>query len=259
MPSVELGSYSARTKGRRTLPARYRHSSVPGFQSWSLSVLPLHQDQPKKDQAPRLFHAPTILVNWAWNFNFSWKLKCCNWAWHFNCSCKLKCQEIKTFLDLKFSDIVSIMLINVKMPTIVGILTFMSMIYFMLSWVELNAYLTRLMFLYYTTPLFINYFEPIHLQDFRYCLFVLLLYVPLNSYGHYGTVSYLTTLFPEQAVNQYFLHILSLVTDNNPSWMIHSVKGRRMIVEIISHSSPFRWMNHSRRFQFSSPIDKQSW
>ena len=34
------------------------------------------------------------------------------------------------------SDVVFIMLINVKMPTIVGILTFMSRINFMLSWVE---------------------------------------------------------------------------------------------------------------------------
>ena len=36
----------------------------------------------------------------------------------------------------KFSDLVFIMLINVKMPTIVGILTFMSMIHFLLSCVE---------------------------------------------------------------------------------------------------------------------------
>ena len=38
-----------------------------------------------------------------------------------------------TFLAFKLSDVVFIMLINVKMPTIVGILTFMSMINFMLS------------------------------------------------------------------------------------------------------------------------------
>ena len=37
------------------------------------------------------------------------------------------------FLALKLSDAVSILLINVKMPTIVGILTFMSMITYMLS------------------------------------------------------------------------------------------------------------------------------
>ena len=29
----------------------------------------------------------------------------------------------------------------------------------------------------------------------------------------------------EQAVNQYFVHILSLVTDNNPSWMIQRKEG----------------------------------
>ena len=35
-----------------------------------------------------------------------------------------------------------------------------------------------------------------------------------------GRSVHLTTLFlgkPEQAVNKYFVHILSLVTDNNPS------------------------------------------
>ena len=48
-----------------------------------------------------------------------------------------------------------------------------------------------------------------------------LLYIPVNRYGHVGPVSssnhtfYLGKL--EQAVNQYFMHILSLVTDNNPS------------------------------------------
>ena len=42
--------------------------------------------------------------------------------------------------------------------------------------------------------------------------------VPGNSYGHVGTVSSPNhSFFPgklEQAVNQYFVHILSLVTDN---------------------------------------------
>ena len=41
--------------------------------------------------------------------------------------------QAKTFLAFKLSDDVFIMLINVKMPTIVGILTFMSMINFMIS------------------------------------------------------------------------------------------------------------------------------
>ena len=41
---------------------------------------------------------------------------------------KLKYSQIKKFLGLTLSHVVFIMLINVKMPTIVGILTFMSMI-----------------------------------------------------------------------------------------------------------------------------------
>ena len=45
----------------------------------------------------------------------------------------LNAKKIKTFLAFKFSDVVVIMLINVKIQTIVGILTFMSMIYFMLN------------------------------------------------------------------------------------------------------------------------------
>ena len=40
-----------------------------------------------------------------------------------------------------------------------------------------------------------------------------------------GRSVHLTTLFPGQAVNQYFVHILSLVTDNNPSWMIQQKGG----------------------------------
>ena len=41
-------------------------------------------------------------------------------------------------------------------------------------------------------------------------------------YGHGGTVSSPNHTFLgqfEQAVNQYFVHILSLITDNNSSWM----------------------------------------
>ena len=37
----------------------------------------------------------------------------------------------------------------------------------------------------------------------------------------------------DQAVNQNFVHILSLVTDNNP-FLNDSAEGRRMTVEIIS-------------------------
>ena len=41
--------------------------------------------------------------------------------------------KIDTFLAFELSDVVFIMLINVKIPTIVGILTFMCMTNFMLS------------------------------------------------------------------------------------------------------------------------------
>ena len=43
---------------------------------------------------------------------------------------------MKNFLALSLSDVLFITLINVKMPTIVGILTFMSRINFVLSRVE---------------------------------------------------------------------------------------------------------------------------
>ena len=43
---------------------------------------------------------------------------------------------MKKFLALSLSDVVGIMLINVKMLTIVGILTFMSRINFVLRWVK---------------------------------------------------------------------------------------------------------------------------
>ena len=43
---------------------------------------------------------------------------------------------MKKSLALSLSDVIFIMLINVKMPTIVGILTFMSRINFVLSSVE---------------------------------------------------------------------------------------------------------------------------
>ena len=51
----------------------------------------------------------------------------------FQLLAKLKYRQIKKFLALSLSVVVFIMLINVKMPTIVGILTFMSRINFVLS------------------------------------------------------------------------------------------------------------------------------
>ena len=49
---------------------------------------------------------------------------------------KLIYRQLKEFLALSLSDVVFIMLINVKMPTIVGILTFMSRINFVLRRIE---------------------------------------------------------------------------------------------------------------------------
>ena len=49
---------------------------------------------------------------------------------------KTKIQTNEEVSCFNLSDVVFIMLINVKMPTIVGILTFLSMINFVLSYVE---------------------------------------------------------------------------------------------------------------------------
>ena len=56
---------------------------------------------------------------------------------------------MKKFLALSLSDVVIIMLINVKMPTMVGILTFMSRIDSVLSLVEheINFITSGLVFL----------------------------------------------------------------------------------------------------------------
>ena len=62
-------------------------------------------------------------------------------------------------------------------------------------------------------------------QTAPYSLHVLLLNVPVYSCGHVGKVSSPNHTFSlgklEQVVNQFFVHILLLVTDNNPS------EGRR--------------------------------
>ena len=56
---------------------------------------------------------------------------------------KLKCWKLKIFLGFKYLDAVFIMLINVKMPKFAGILTFTSMMTFVLSWVEHeNSFIT---------------------------------------------------------------------------------------------------------------------
>ena len=64
-----------------------------------------------------------------------------NWTGHeISAVHKIWNTEKKEYLALGLSDDVFIMLINVKMPTIVGILTFMSRINFVLSWVNLGAW-----------------------------------------------------------------------------------------------------------------------
>ena len=70
----------------------------------------------------------------------------------FSCSTQLRMKFqmlinskilIKKFLALSLSDVGFIMLMNVKMPTIVGILTLMSRINFMLSGIEYeNSFIT---------------------------------------------------------------------------------------------------------------------
>ena len=66
-----------------------------------------------------------------------------NWVRNFNCSFTIKDRQIKKFLSLSLSDVVLIMLINVKMPLIVGILTYWSRINCLLSWVENeNSFIT---------------------------------------------------------------------------------------------------------------------
>ena len=60
-------------------------------------------------------------------------------------------------------------------------------------------------------------------KKWMFYLFCWILYVPVKSYGPVGTVSSPSNTFflgqLDLAVNQYFVHILSLVTDNNPSWI----------------------------------------
>ena len=68
---------------------------------------------------------------WSKLFSFSTQL-----SMKFQLLIKLKYQQIKKFLALSLSEVVFIMLINVKLQSIGGILTFMSRINFVLSWVD---------------------------------------------------------------------------------------------------------------------------
>ena len=55
---------------------------------------------------------------------------------------KLKCFKINTLFAFKLSNIIFIMLINLKMPTIVGIFTFTRMINYMLISVEHERFIS---------------------------------------------------------------------------------------------------------------------
>ena len=57
----------------------------------------------------------------------------CSTQLSMNAHKKLKYRQLENFFALSLSDVVFIMLINVKIPTIVGILTFMSRIHLVLS------------------------------------------------------------------------------------------------------------------------------
>ena len=98
----------------------------------------------------------------------------------------LKCCKMNTFLAFKLSYIIFTMLINVKrgppsiwlsplnkvvtyllkMPTIVGILTYMSIIDFMLNWFEPEKKFYNLGFWYDATP-FVNTFTYQYLNSWR--------------------------------------------------------------------------------------------
>ena len=61
--------------------------------------------------------------------------------------------------------------------------------------------------------------NPLNINGFFFLVFGLILYVPVNSYGHVGTVGSPNHTFflgkLDLAVNQYFVYILSLVTDHD--------------------------------------------
>ena len=64
-------------------------------------------------------------------------------------------------------------------------------------------------------------------KQYLFCLFVALRHMSTAKVMA-GRAVHLTPFFLgklEQAVNQYFVHILSLVTDNNPSLMIQRKGG----------------------------------
>ena len=97
-----------------------------------------------------------------------------------------------------------------------------------------------------------------HPGKFFVCLFCCFT-SQVNNYGHGGTVSSPNHTFfqgkLEQAVNQYFMHILSLVTDNNPSWM-NQRKGGEWPYKLFHNQSPRKY--GTRPGSKSRPLDLQS-
>ena len=126
---------------------------------------------------------------------------------------------MKKFLALSHSDVVFIMLINVKMPTIVCILTFMSRINCVLSWVEyersfitsgpgLQFFLIHVQYIFLSISFELNLWISSYPQALKfvldgcskepsYCLFVCFCCFTshVNSYDHCGTVSSLNHTF----------------------------------------------------------------
>ena len=74
-----------------------------------------------------------------------------------------------------------------------------------------------------------NWWTHAYITWQSFCLFVLLLYALSQQLWSWQDDQFTYHTFflgkLEQAVNQYYVHILSLVTDNNPSWMIQQKGG----------------------------------
>ena len=91
------------------------------------------------------------------------------------------------------------------------------------------------------------------------CLFVLLLYIPSQQLWSWRDGQFILPHFflgkLEQAVNQYFVHTLPLVTDSNPSWMIQG-KEQQWPKKLFHDQSPR--MDGTGPVSNSRPLDLQS-
>ena len=70
----------------------------------------------------------------------------------------------------------------------------------------------------YVGLFFVNVESTYEIPDLYmyFCLFGLMFYIPVNSFGHVDTVNPPNHTFSWASLT-YFVHILSLVSDNNPS------------------------------------------